>query len=277
MIFPHDAKPGSLPGDRSVSTIDSPTTGRPRLVYLDNLKVVLVIGVIVAHAAMTYGAAGTWIFEAEQYGGSTLTGTTTALLSAAIGFGVLFGMGLFLLVAGLVTPASLARKGPRRFARERLVRLGVPILVYTVIVMPLLAVLIESIVGDLGTPTWWYFEHRLRALSTGPAWFIAVLLAVSLGYALWRRLVPRPIAAPVSLRTRHLVGAAGSIAMGTFVVRLVWPIDSNQILDIHLWLWPQCIVLFVLGVISAEPAGSNQSPTSSAANAGSLPEPPCSS
>jgi len=31
------------------------------LVYLDNLKIVLAAGVIAAHAAMTYGAVGTWV------------------------------------------------------------------------------------------------------------------------------------------------------------------------------------------------------------------------
>ena len=42
--------------------------------------------------------------------------------------GVLFAMGLFFLISGLVTLGSLARKGPKDFARDRLVRLGVPLL-----------------------------------------------------------------------------------------------------------------------------------------------------
>ncbi len=65
------------------------------MAYLDNLKIVLVALVIVAHAAMTYGAAGSWIYEAEHHGGD--------------------------------------------FVRGRLVGLGVPILVYVVLVTPLLA------------------------------------------------------------------------------------------------------------------------------------------
>jgi surface polysaccharide O-acyltransferase-like enzyme len=34
-----------------------------RLAYLDNLKVLLVVGVIAVHSAVTYGFDGTWYLE----------------------------------------------------------------------------------------------------------------------------------------------------------------------------------------------------------------------
>ena len=144
-----------------------------RLAYLDNLKVVLVMGVIVAHAGMTYGAAGTWVFQVADYGGSKVSGALKGLLSAAIGLGVLFGMGLFLMMAALVTPPSLARREASAFTRGRLVRLGIPVAVYAVIVMPLLGLLIESTAGRRTVPVWQFLGRRLRSPSTGPAWFIA--------------------------------------------------------------------------------------------------------
>ena len=65
-----------------------------RLAHLDRLKVVLTAGVIVAHAAMSYGAAGTWI-----YGDDSLSPPTELVLSVLVGGGVMFVLGLFFLMA----------------------------------------------------------------------------------------------------------------------------------------------------------------------------------
>ena len=49
-----------------------------------------------------------------------------------------------------------------------------------------------------------------------------------------------------------LVGLGVAIAVGTVVVRLWFPIDSVQPFAAHVWQWPQCIALFVLGLMAAE-------------------------
>ncbi|MEZ5096802.1 MAG: acyltransferase family protein [Nocardioides sp.] len=105
----------------------------PRLAHLDRLKVVLTAGVIVAHAAMSYGAAGTWIYEEDS-----LSGPVGTVLSVLVGGGVLFVLGLFFLIAGMLTTGPLQRRGPLRFLRSRLARLGIPVLVYAVVVWPVL-------------------------------------------------------------------------------------------------------------------------------------------
>ena len=232
-----------------------------RIGALDNLKVVLVIGVILGHAAMTYGAAGSWIFEARRYGGGTLTGPVKALASAAIGLGVLFAMGLFLYIAGLFTPATLRRKGPRAFALGRIVRLGIPLVVYVAVVMPLLGVLIDRMAGtgtrDFASLYW----RSLRDPSSGPLWFVAILLAFSLVVAITSRLLPFPAPRRAPLRRSYLVIAGATITIGAFGLRILFPIDSRQVLDLHVWLWPQCAVLFVLGVLSSQHGWLNPVPT----------------
>jgi hypothetical protein len=45
------------------------------------------------------------------------------------------------------------------------------------------------------------------------------------------------------------VGAA--IAVASFVVRLWFPIDTIQTLNLHLWEWPQCLAMFLFGVACA--------------------------
>ena len=79
-----------------------------RLAYLDNLKVLLVVGVIAVHARSPTAstARGTW---------SPTTRWRAVLvdaLSVVIVIGWLFGLGLFFLIAGRLSSPSLDRKGP---------------------------------------------------------------------------------------------------------------------------------------------------------------------
>ena len=80
-----------------------------RLAHLDRLKVVLAAGVIVAHAAMSYGAAGTWIYEDDS-----LSPPTELVLSVLVGGGVMFVLGLFFLMAGMLTTGPLSRRARGR-------------------------------------------------------------------------------------------------------------------------------------------------------------------
>jgi hypothetical protein len=224
-----------------------------RQVSLDNLKVVLVAGVIVGHAAMTYGASGTWILEVGDYGQSTLAGVPEVLLSLGIALGALFAIGLFMLISGLLTPASARRKGPRAFALDRLTRLGVPVAAYVFVVWPALGVLVEYSIGDARGSVWSQYVERLERFDSGPMWFVAILLAFSLVYAAWARFTASGQPPPhTPMRARSLVLAAVLIAAASFVARLAWPIDTHQVVDLHLWLWPQCAVLFVFGIVSAD-------------------------
>jgi peptidoglycan/LPS O-acetylase OafA/YrhL len=92
--------------------------GRPyvsmkqRLAYLDNLKILLVVGVVALHTAITYGFDGSWYLESYD----EMTGAVVDALTVVLGTGWLFGLGLFFLIAGRLTGPSLDRKGPGRFA-----------------------------------------------------------------------------------------------------------------------------------------------------------------
>ena len=95
------------------------SAARPRRAYLDNLKVVLVVGVIVGHVLITYADVGTWAYRETS-------GNDAFLIPSAlvVALGSLFAMGVFFFIAGLLTPGPLARKGPGGFLRDRALRLG---------------------------------------------------------------------------------------------------------------------------------------------------------
>lgn len=222
------------------------------LVHLDNLKIVLTMGVITAHAAMTYGAVGTWVYEEPS-----LSDFAQGVLGALVGVGVMFGLGLFFLIAGMLTTGPLVRRGPRRFLASRWWRLGVPLAAYALVVWPVLRWLSDRVEGDRQSLVEFYrFEFsgtRWRSSGTGPLWFVAILLVVTTGWTMWRWVRPAPMTTEAEpLAVRHLAVTATTIAAATFFVRIWFPVDSEQFLDLHVWLWPQSAALFVLGAIGSE-------------------------
>ncbi|MGB8021397.1 MAG: acyltransferase, partial [Candidatus Nanopelagicales bacterium] len=215
--------------------------------YLDNLKIVLVASVILGHAFITYSELGSWAYRDPSD-----NDVFNLVAAVFVALGSLFAMGLFFLVAGLLTPGPVRRKGPAGFLRDRAVRLGVPFLAYALLVFPLV-----TWAGEREHPFSWYLRDQLTDPDPGPLWFVGVLLLFSLVYVAWRTVRPAPPPADPPAPDqpglgRLLVVLALAIAVGSFVLRLQFPVDSPQILSAHVWQWPQCIGLFVLGLLAAE-------------------------
>ena len=214
-----------------------------RLAYLDTLKVLLVVGVIAMHTAITYGLDGSWYLESyDEMSGAVVDGVT-----AVLGIGWLFGLGLFFLIAGRLSAPSLDRKGPRLFVKDRLLRLGIPLAAYTLLVSPFLEY-VSYRENDHGTEALWPFvREQVWHFAPGPTWFLEALLLFSLVYALLRVLrrdAPVPVRRP--LRGVELAGVAIAIAIGAFAVHLAFPIGSEQF-HLQLAMFPQYVILFSLG------------------------------
>jgi hypothetical protein len=227
---------------------------RERAAYLDNLKVVLVAAIIAVHGTVGYSSwEGAWAYEPAAE--VRLAPVTEGVLGSLLLPATLFAMGLFFLMSGLVTPGSLARKGPRRFARDRLVRLGLPLAVWTFGLWPAVIYVAHHVAGETAS-YWTMFMNAEPFLDTGPMWFVAVLLIYSLAYAAWRRWRPQPPAASAQpISGRALLGLAAALSLTTIFVRLVFPFDGHQVGELQLWQWPQYLALFGLGVVAAQRGG----------------------
>lgn len=221
-----------------------------RLAYLDNLKTLLIAGIIAAHAFMGYADFGSWTYQDVRE--VTLSEPMeTAFVILAVALGGLFLMGLFFLLSGLMAQDSLARKGPGPFVGDRLVRLGIPFALYTLVVWPLLEFALLEPIQHHGS-FWEYFSDTDPVLDNGPLWFVGVLLLYSAVLAGWRRLhPPAPERDGRPLQPRDLGLLALMVGLATFLVRTVLPADSNQPLNAHLWAWPEYLALFGLGVAAA--------------------------
>jgi glucans biosynthesis protein C len=177
-------------------------------------------------------------------------------------FAQAFFMGLLFLVGGAFVPGAYERKGCARFIRDRLVRLGIPTLVFMLVLDPGTNVLMQVLRGaafDLPATLSRYarFITSLQFLSaSGPLWFAFALLVFSIIYALVRRAVElqrgKQAGAGSAVAVTHLRVAAvvAVIAAGSFLVRIVQPFGSSWF-NMQLGNFTQYTVLFLVGLWAA--------------------------
>jgi hypothetical protein len=219
-----------------------------REAWIDNLRLAIIVGVIGSHVSVIYALDVGWWYEER-----TASEIARAVLAGVFAPGLLFGMGLMFYVAGWFTPSAFARKGPRRFVIDRLWRLGLPAVIYLLVVNPAMNFVGARAMGE-GESVADYFRGTYRDdVEFGVAWFIVALLLFSTGYALWRSRHPVPPNGLVPLRHGDLVKAGVFIAAASFLVRLEFPVLSgDRAWTLNLWEYPQMIALFALGVLARE-------------------------
>jgi fucose 4-O-acetylase-like acetyltransferase len=240
--------PGS---DAAVATAEAPAPrSTDRLLFIDNIRWTMIVLVVTIHAAVTYSGIGSWYYkEPARLGQGTLLffAVYQSHLQA-------FFMGLLFLVAGYFVPASFDRKGPGRFMADRAWRLGIPTLIYALLIQP---VMVYALLGSDATssagPLRAYARYLLTldfVSGTGPLWFALALLIFCGIYTIARLLGIALRRATPALPTH--VGVAGLIlvmAAGSFIVRIVQPIGTS-ILNMQLCFFTQYVLLFGIGIIA---------------------------
>jgi peptidoglycan/LPS O-acetylase OafA/YrhL len=76
-------------------TLQTGASHRSRMLFVDNLRVLLISMVVIQHVAVTYGAVGSWYYHDPAT--NLLTGI---ILTTWTGIGMASGMGFFFLIAG---------------------------------------------------------------------------------------------------------------------------------------------------------------------------------
>jgi hypothetical protein len=218
-----------------------------RTYFIDRLRVVLTALVILHHTAITYGGSGGWFYREVSDGGTP----TSLLLTVFCAVNQSFFMGMFFLLAGYFTPASVARKGVGHFLRERLVRLGIPLLVFGFVLGPLAVAL-------AGVPQGGRIGERWLALLSqgtfviGPLWFAWALLLFALAFVAWRRARPEPVAEPGRPLPSSFAWLLAALAVGAAAlgVRQFVPVGEN-VLGLQLGYFASYAFLFALGCVAS--------------------------
>jgi len=239
------------------------TTKRPRLLYIDNLRTLLIIMVILWHMAVTYGAPGFWPYREGQ--GDELTALIFTLFSAINGPYVL---GFFFLIAGYFSPGAYDRKGPGEFLKARIIRLGFPLLLYVFLIDPLIhyAIRISEWGSAVSLGSFWQFwkghvgNYRTHGPGVGPMWFVELMLIFIVVYGLGR-LLASYLSSPsknaeksnsIEVPSNWVIGIfALCLGLIIFVMRIRLPINSYfEPLGLPMAYVPQYIALFLVGVVA---------------------------
>ncbi|HVP19699.1 MAG TPA: acyltransferase family protein [Spirochaetia bacterium] len=247
---------------------------RPRLAYIDNLRWTVIIMVVLVHASVTYSGLGSWFYKEP----STLDSISTLTFAFYESFSQAFFMGILFFVAATFVPGSYDRKGFGRFVADRLVRLGVPVLIFMLVLDPFIRLMMELSAG--GRPALSTVASRYASVitsghvleRTGPLWFALALLVFSILYALARLVLSRAASTRatehrssrrLSTRSIHLAAIAlvAIIAAGSFFVRLVQPFGT-AVLNMQLCFFPQYIILFLVGLWAGRKAFLQSIPAS---------------
>jgi glucan biosynthesis protein C len=230
---------------------------RTRLFFVDNLRVLLTVIVVLHHLAIVYGASGDFPYKEAQP--DDLASIVLSLFTAV---NAPYFMGFFFMISGYFVPGSYDRKGLGLFLKDRLLRLGIPVLFYIIVIHPLLGYALAVIVRGFAGSFWGYYVRHVRGysdygLGVGPMWFIVVLLIFTIVYGLWRRL-----AKPTANQSQSDSKTPGNMAIAVFalglglvtwVVRIWYPIDrwvTILLMPIEIAHLPQYIILFVIGIVA---------------------------
>jgi len=209
-----------------------------RLSYIDNLRTFLTILVLVLHAAVTYGSEGGWYFQEPT--DDMLAIVPLTMISAILQS---FFMGLFFFISGYFAPGSYERKGTWKYLLDRVLRLGIPCLVFFYAIGPLSTYLtLVLLEGGEGV----YAPH------IGTMWFAQALLLLGIVYALVGVISrPKPHAGGQDRfpAAWQFVLAAIGMAFTTWLVRYFYPRGTGMY-GMIFGDFPQYIVMFVAGIIA---------------------------
>ncbi|MEN6342499.1 MAG: acyltransferase family protein [Methanospirillum sp.] len=222
----------------------SPVKIGKRLLYIDNLRLMVIAFVVMHHLAVTYSGFGSWYYM----DGAPLDTLSTIWFAFYLSFQQAYFMGLLFMIAGYFAAGSYDRKGFGPFVGDRFRRLVVPTLVYMVAITPFISFVELGNRGGSGGGGVGVIDFLS---GTGVMWFAVALFAFSLVYGLVRRVLPG--AAPRERRVEpspaNAVALILVIAVSAFLIRIVQPIGTS-ILNMQLCYFASYIALFLVGILA---------------------------
>lgn len=246
---------------------------KPRLVFLDNIKVFFTVLVIFTHVRVSYGGEGSWYYIATLNETNPADVITITILYMIAGIGGLFlaaTMGLFFLMSAYFTPKSYDRKAVSGFWKERITRLGIPILLYILVFNPIISYLLAlgGVLPYSSYPRFQgsfidYYLSNFQSLDNfvgfltnfSITWFLVVLLIFSAVYTIWRQItkiasiqkrIPKELPIPKYI---YLLLLAFGLGFLTFLLRIAVPVEQFPF-GLPLAYIIQYFMMFSVGIIA---------------------------
>jgi surface polysaccharide O-acyltransferase-like enzyme len=218
-----------------------------KIFYINHLKVLLTVLVILHHTFITYGAPGGWYYSQKTTNAGALIPMTMF-----VAINQAFFMGFFFFLSAYFISPSFDKKGSLRFISDRLLRLGLPLMFYSLILSPILSYLVYYFAEGHHITYMQYLSGFHSWIDFGVLWFVAALLLFTLIYVLWRAVIkntpsknlPAPSAGIIIL---HAI----IVGFISFLVRTTFPVGwVLKPLGFQLGHFSQYIALFIFGLIA---------------------------
>ncbi len=237
-----------------MSTQTSPSaliTDQPKnkVVYIDHLKVLLTILVILHHTFITYGAPGGWYYmQKTTQQGAIIPMTLFVSVNQS------FFMGFFFFLSAYFIRPSYERKGAGKFIADRLLRLGLPLIFYSLVFSPILIYLIYYFGKGQHITFLQFLSGFDDWIDFGVLWFVAALLLFTLIYvlvrAIFKNLPAKVLPAP---NARTIVLFATGVGVISFLVRIIFPVGwVLKPVGFQPGHFSQYISLFILGLVASK-------------------------
>lgn len=235
--------------------VAAPTTpGSSRLQFIDDIRWIMIVLVVFHHSAVTYSHVGSWFYNESPRPGLW----PTLIMATFLSFNQAYFMGLLFFIAGYFAAPSFDRKGFTRFIRDRFVRLGLPSLLFMLVIYPWIVYWLLRVFYQPERPSvrasYRSFLLSGRFLSaSGPMWFTVALLIFCLVYGAIRSIVrtntrSAKTSSDSAVPGHHHVAAMIAALTGvTFIVRIFQPVGTS-VLNMQLCYFGQYILLFSLGI-----------------------------
>ncbi len=214
-----------------------------RLYYIDNLRIFLISLVVLHHLAITYGAPGEWYYNESEAGFPLVIPMAMFVASNQA-----FFMGMFFFISALFLVPSLLRKGTKKYLADRLIRLGIPLVVFYFLLSPLAVYVLMRFIRH-ENHSFWHVLKNGWGRGFGPLWFVEALLLFTVVYLALRKILPEVKmkfpGIPAVIATALLTG------VGQFLIRVWLPVGwSLPFTNFQLPFFLQYIVLFTFGIIA---------------------------
>ncbi len=225
-----------------------------RLYYIDNLRLLMIVFVVMHHLAVIYSGFGDWFYYLEK---RHLDILSTIWFAFCLAFQQGYFMGFLFMNAGYFSAGSYDRKGFSRFIGDRFRRLIIPALIYMMVITPFIYY-IELGQSNVLQAEMGLLHSFLRFLSgTGVMWFTVALFLFALIYGLVRLCGAHAGRSQVPLSNGKQIQPSSANALililiisgSAFLIRIILPIGT-YILGMRVCDFASYIVLFIVGILA---------------------------
>jgi len=220
--------------------------------YIDNIRILLTAVVLMNHLSITYGAPGGWYYT--EFETTQLSIIPMAVLVMFAAANQAYSMGFFFFISGYFSARSISHRNSQTFLSQRLVRLGIPILLFVYVISPILQLSFRWVIYDIlpGFESVVYTYKQIEfGRDLGPMWFIMLLLIFSILLIVFQNNLIK-FSSRIKIPYRYItLLAAFIVGFLTFLVRVQLPVGTvYKPLNLQIPHLVQYIFMFFIGALS---------------------------